>query len=77
MKKEFKDGYMYVLGGLIVLGFFVILAYLIVTPAPQENKDVLLILLGALVAKFSDVVGYFYGSSKGSADKSEILNKTQ
>jgi CDP-diglyceride synthetase len=73
--KNAKDLYMYILGALIVLGFFAILVYLIKIPAPVDNKDVLLILLGALVAKFADVVGYFYGSSKGSADKSEMLNK--
>jgi len=35
----------------------------------------LYILLGALVAKFGDVVSYFYGSSKGSSDKTEIMEK--
>jgi uncharacterized membrane protein YeaQ/YmgE (transglycosylase-associated protein family) len=73
--KTAKDIYMYILGALIVLGFFGILAYLITKPAPLDNKDVLLILLGVLGAKFADVVGYFYGSSKGSADKSEMLEK--
>jgi len=29
-----------------------------------------------LIGAFSTVVGYFYGSSKSSADKTELLNKT-
>ena len=29
---------------------------------------------GALIGAFGTVVGYFYGSSKGSADKNEMLN---
>jgi hypothetical protein len=31
--------------------------------------------LGALLAAFGTVVGYFYGSSKGSADKNDLINK--
>jgi hypothetical protein len=41
---------------------------------PEKNKDIGLLVVGALVAKFSDVVSYFFGSSKGSADKTEIIN---
>jgi len=71
----FKDWYMYALGALIFGAFFVVLWLLIFNPIPEVNKDVLNIALGALVAKFSDVVAYFYGSSKGSSDKTEMLKK--
>lgn len=65
---------MYALGALIVIGFFVILIVVFRTEMPDKNKDIGLLVIGALVAKFSDVVAYFFGSSKGSADKSEIIN---
>lgn len=76
MKNE-RDIYQYALGTLVALGFFATLACLIFVEMPEKNKEPLLILLGVLGSKFSDVVGYFYNSSKGSADKSEVLNKMQ
>jgi CDP-diglyceride synthetase len=65
---------MYALGALIVIGFFLVLLVVFRTEMPEKNKDIGLLVVGALVAKFSDVVSYFFGSSKGSADKTEIIN---
>jgi CDP-diglyceride synthetase len=70
-----KDIYMYLLGALIVIGFFVILIVVFRKVMPVENKEIGLMVIGALVAKFGDVVNYFFGSSKGSADKTELMNK--
>jgi len=63
---------MYVLGGLIVLGFFATLIYLIYVGTFESTIQ---LVIGALISAFSGVVGYFYGSSKGSADKTELLKK--
>lgn len=73
MKKENKELYMYILGAIIVIAFFATIYLLAKVEMPLTNKDLLLIVIGALVAKFGDVVAYFFGSSKGSADKNEIL----
>ena len=70
-----KDIYMYGLGALIVFGFFFILYIIFGKVLPVENKEIGLLVIGALVAKFGDVVNYFFGSSKGSADKTELMNK--
>ena len=75
MNKTNEKVYMYILGAIIVIGFFSIIAIVFKLEMPQSNKDLGLIVIGALVAKFGDVVGYFYGSSKGSADKTELINK--
>ena len=73
-----KTIYQYVLGAIIVAGFFVATYLLIYNSVPVENNDVLNMLLGALMAQFVNVVAYFYGSSKGSSDKTEIMsNKPQ
>ena len=70
-----KDIYMYVLGAIIVIGFFLVLSVMIFVGG--YDKD-LSIVLGALIAAFSMVVSYFFGSSKGSSDKNDILkNKNQ
>ncbi len=71
----YKEIYMYILGGVIAIGFFAVLVVLLTVELPLPNKEMLLIMLGILGAKFSDVVAYFYGSSKGSADKTEIIAK--
>lgn len=73
MKKETKDILMYCLGGVIVAGFFTLLYLMMYWGVPLENKDLFNILAGALVGSFTTVVGYFYGSSKGSQEKNEII----
>lgn len=74
---KIKDVLMYVLGGLIVLCFFGLLAMLVLYRIPMENKEILTLVVGALLSSFTLVVGYFYGSSKGSADKTEMLNQNK
>lgn len=70
-----KDLFMYALGSLIVLAFFALLALLVFNGIPEQNESLLNIAIGSLLAAFATVVGYFYGSSKGSSDKTEIMNK--
>lgn len=65
-----KDIFFYSLGALVVIGFFSTLIVLIIKGADKETQN---LLLGALIAAFSTVVGYFYGSSKGSQEKDELL----
>jgi len=73
MKTSGKDLFQYILGGLIVAGFFVLLYLLVSRTIPVENKDLLNLVVGALIGSFATVVGYFYGSSAGSAKKDEII----
>ncbi len=62
-----KELLMYVLGGIIVAGFFGVVIFKLV-----NGQDVQL-ETGALIGSFATVVGYFYGSSKSSADKTEMM----
>lgn len=73
--KSVKNAAMYVLAALIVLAFFGVVVLLVIKGIPPENKDMFNLLLGALIAAFTAVVQYWFGSSKGSADKTEIMNK--
>lgn len=59
-----------------VVGFFAVM-YMVFTKTIPEGaaKDILLVLLGALTKIVSDIYGYYFGSSKGSADKNELINK--
>ena len=67
-----------IVSGLVLLGFFGMLFVLLTRdPAAFQNmgsiQNVLFTLLGALAAAFSQVVNYWLGSSKESADKTQLL----
>lgn len=64
---------MYVLAGVIVIGFFVVIGLLLAVSIPAGSKEIFLMLIGVLGAKFGDIVNYFFGSSKGSADKDRLI----
>lgn len=68
-----KDIFQYLLGAIIVIGFFALLIVLAYSGVPEQNKDLLNLVVGALIGSFATVVGYFYGSSKGSAEKNELF----
>lgn len=72
-----KEIYMYALAALIVLSVLTIIGLLIFISMPESNKSILELILGALIASFQLVIGYFFGSSKGSADKTELLAKAE
>ena len=68
-----KEIFQYILGGLIVAGFFALLILLVLSAVPTENKDLLNLVVGALIGSFSGIVSYFFGSSLGSSKKDELL----
>tara|TARA_R110000796_G_scaffold202062_1_gene318317 strand:+ start:440 stop:949 length:510 start_codon:yes stop_codon:yes gene_type:complete len=59
-----------------IIGFsMVIVGMLFFLEIPETNRDVVNLILGVLVGTgLTGVFNYFYGSSQGSKDKSEILN---
>ena len=62
----------------VLFGFFTMLFVLLTRDATSfENmgniQNVLFTLLGALAAAFTQVVNYWLGSSKESADKTQLL----
>ena len=66
---------MYTLGCLIVFGYFatVIVLMFMNTGIPNSNRDAVMLLFGTLATSFGAVVQYFFGSSKGSSDKTAML----
>ena len=58
---------------LVILGFFGVVAYMIAFGVPETGEQSLLIMLGALSAKFGDVVAYYFGSSSGSSKKTDAM----
>lgn len=70
-----KDISQVVVGFLVMLSFMVVLWALFKIEMPPSNRDLALILLGVLGAKFGDVVAYHFNSSKGSSEKTDIISK--
>lgn len=64
-----------VLAGVITVGFFSVLLFMLLRGVPQTGGEALLVLLGALGAAWGSVVSYYYGSSRGSAEKTQLLGK--
>lgn len=59
---------------LITLGFFGAFAMVYLLPAPDGiARDAVLILIGALGARWGSVVDWHFGSSAGSAQKTAAL----
>ena len=75
--ERLKSIAMYVLAGLIVVCFFATLAMLIFVEIPEANKDLFNLAMGTELAGMATIVGYFYGSSIGSKEKTELLGKKE
>ena len=64
------------LAGLVTLGFFGLLALLAFREVPIRSQEALLIMLGSLGTGFGQILQFYFGSSKGSEAKTEILRQT-
>ena len=64
--------YKYALGTVIVAGFFITLIFMIWDGSYKVEVNM---IVGALIGAFITVVGYSFGSSQGSSDKTKLLNK--
>lgn len=65
-----------VLACAITLGFFTVLTLMMRNELPKEGRDALLIMLGALGTSWTAVVSYYFGSTAGSARKTELLGQS-
>jgi hypothetical protein len=68
---------LYIIAGIIIIGVFTLIGFLIYKPIPEINRDVLNLTIGALLVAFASVINYWFGSSKGSSDKTDLLSKAQ
>lgn len=71
--KWLKDLFFYGVGIVFLVGFFFILNYLTYQIVPAENKEIMTGVIETLKNGVILILGYFYGSSKGSSDKNDII----
>lgn len=67
-----------IIGALVVIGFFGSLAMLLIDPSviSEINREPIMLMVGALIAAFSGLMGFFFGSSAGSARKTDLLARS-
>ena len=77
MNELWKQIFQYALAAVIAGALVTVIVLLIKNTIPTDNKDVLLVVIGVLASAFTAVVSYFFGSSKGSAEKNELLKSSK
>lgn len=58
-------------------GFFGLLIAMMFVDIPESSKEVLYVMVGTLGTAWTGVFAYYFGSTKGSAAKTELLAKSQ
>lgn len=59
----------------ITTGFFGILVGLMFVKMPNGNKEILYVMLGSLGTAWAGVTAYYFGSTRGSQVKTDLLAK--
>ena len=54
---------------------FILFAVILFVPVNQEGKDIIIYVLGALTSAVTMILGYYFGSSVGSKEKSQQLDE--
>jgi hypothetical protein len=61
------------LAGGVTLGFFGALAAVMILPLDNKTHDLLLVMIGALQTAWVAIISYYFGSSKDSASKTQMI----
>ena len=63
---------------IILAGFFATLFFMIrANVDPGGMRDALLVMVGSLGTMATSIVGYYFGSSSGSAEKTRLLGEKE
>jgi cytochrome c biogenesis protein CcdA len=73
MNRDYEKLYMAILALVIIVATFYLGNILLTTTVPNENRDIINVALGMILGLSGTVVGYYFGSSKSSSDKTKIL----
>lgn len=62
---------------LMVIVIVALLFLMFVIELPDNNKDMAYLVVGGLMGSFTTIIAFWFGSSKGSSDKTDIIKQTQ
>lgn len=57
----------------VTIGFFGILLFMLLKDIPAAAHDVLMVMIGSLGTAWTAIISYYFGSSAGSAEKTQLL----
>lgn len=66
-----------ILAGVVISGWFVLQWYMLAHIVPQEMREIVIRGLGTLDMAVGLVLGYYFGSSSGSAHKQQTIDRMQ
>jgi len=72
---DIKEKFMYALGAFVILSALITVILPMFVEVPEKNNSLIMLAVGQWLTFVGIVVGYFYGSSKSSADKTALLAK--
>lgn len=64
-----------VLSVIMVLVTLILLAMIFFVPLPDQNKEMALLVVGGFIGSFTTIIAFWFGTSKGSADKNKLLTR--
>jgi hypothetical protein len=70
---QVKDHTPAVLAFCVTVGFFATLWYVFGHGVKPDSHDLAMVMVGVLGAAWGSVIAYYFGSSKGSEDKTQII----
>ena len=72
-KKLFMESARLAIAVIVVVMTLNLVEILFKVSIPEGNRDAVMIVIGIITSKFSTIVDFFYGSSKGSSDKTDAM----
>jgi hypothetical protein len=73
--KFLKENISPILAAMVIFLCFLVIFVGMKSQICDQNKDIIMLVLGAILSILTTIVGYYFGSSKGSTDKNVAIEK--